>query len=146
MHVARSEIMRKVDEDDIRYNQKYIEKQVSSLADGARGMHLGINNMTGKVLEFLVVDPRVEEVRTWEAWVTSMQYHCAFYQVSMAEPYSRVECSVGGRLWDLGSFAGSCRSHADGDFVISYVVEHILGFGIDWESRARVAHLLHARI
>ncbi|WP_084392223.1 immunity 49 family protein [Nocardiopsis listeri] len=103
MHVARSEIMRKVDEDDIRYNQKYIEKQVSSLADGARGMHLGINNMTGKVLEFLVVDPRVEEVRTWEAWVTSMQYHCAFYQVSMAEPYSRVECSVGGRLWDLGS-------------------------------------------
>ena len=103
MHVSRPNIARKVEEEDIHYNQKYIERRLSSLAEGARGMHFGVNNMYGKVLEFLVVDPRAEDIRTWEAWVTSMQYHHAFYQVSMAEPYSRVDCSVGGRIWDLGS-------------------------------------------
>lgn len=103
MHVDRPNIVCEIDEEDLRYNQNYIEDSVRDLAKGARGMHIGLSNMAGKVLEFLAADPRVEEVRTWEMWVTSMQYHCAFWRVSMAEPYTRVDCSVGGRLWDLGS-------------------------------------------
>ncbi|MGW8436986.1 immunity 49 family protein [Nocardiopsis sp. NPDC055879] len=46
----------------------------------------------------------MEQGRTWDAWLTAMQYHHAFYQASMAEPYSRVDCLVAGRMRNLHSF------------------------------------------
>lgn len=103
MHVTRPNISRPVSENKIQRNKEFIERKVCELRDGFRGAGYMIDILSHKAIEFVIADPRVEEIRTWEAWVTSMQYHHAFYQVSMAEPYSRVDCSVGGRMWDLGS-------------------------------------------
>ena len=85
MHVARPEIVRPIEEEDLQCNLDYFERTVDSLSKGVRGMFYSTGNMHGKILEFIAIDPRVEQSRTWELWLTSMQYHYAFYRVSLAE-------------------------------------------------------------
>ncbi|MGW5876812.1 immunity 49 family protein [Nocardiopsis terrae] len=105
MYIARPEIMRQIDEEELQYNKNFMEEEVSSLSEGTRGMHHMVSGggHYQKVLEFLALDPRVEQRRTWEMWLTSMQFHHAYYQVAMAEPYTRVDCLIDGRMWNLGS-------------------------------------------
>lgn len=103
MHVSRPVLARKIDSENLQYNETFIEEEVCALSEGSRGMHHMTGNLYDKALEFVAVDPRVEQSRTWEMWLTSMQFHHAFYQVAMAEPYARLDCLVGGRMWNLGS-------------------------------------------
>lgn len=103
MHVNRPEIVREIDEEELQENQNYIEERVCSLAVGVRGMHIGLSRMHKRALEFLALDPRAEQIRTWEMWLTSMQFHHAYYQVAMAEPDTRVDCLIGGQMWNLSS-------------------------------------------
>lgn len=104
MYVARPEISRPVSESKMQRNQEFIERKASELGGSVRKLGHAINIIAHKSTEFFVADPQVEQGRTWGVWVTSMQYHHAFYQASMAEPYSRVECLIAGQMRSLSSF------------------------------------------
>lgn len=103
MYVARPEVVRSIEDEDLQYNQDYFERTVNSLSVGVRGMYYSISSMHGKVLELVAVDPRVERSLTWDLWLTSMQFHHAFYQVALAERGTRTDCLIRGQVWNLGS-------------------------------------------